>query len=111
MFLAHVLVDLVIEVADLVVGKGGVLDFGDFAGDFFDDLAAPFFAGWDGGYFENVFGAAGRGRVSGRDWERDGGEGRYRVRPASMMPRSAACCSRKRKSMDWAFSLLRAYFC
>ena len=32
-----------------------------------------------------------------------------RVRPASMMPRSAACEARKRKSIDWAFSLLRAW--
>ena len=36
------------------------------------------------------------------------GGGGYRVRPASMMPRSAACCSRKRKSIDCAFSELRA---
>ena len=29
--------------------------------------------------------------------------------PASMIPRSAACCARKRKSIDWAFSEFRAY--
>lgn len=31
-----------------------------------------------------------------------------RVRPASMIPRSAAWASLKRKSIDWAFSELRA---
>ena len=32
-----------------------------------------------------------------------------RVRPMSMIPMSAACCARKRNSIDWAFSLFRAY--
>jgi len=32
-----------------------------------------------------------------------------RVRPASRMPRSAAWAARKRKSIDCAFSLLRAW--
>lgn len=31
------------------------------------------------------------------------------VRPTSMMPMSAACCARKRYSMDWDFSAFRAY--
>ena len=32
-----------------------------------------------------------------------------RVRPASIIPRSAACWARKRKSIDCAFSELRAW--
>lgn len=53
MLLAHQLVDLVVQVADLEVAQAGLLDLGHLARDFLEDLAAPFFARrdrGDGGY-------------------------------------------------------------
>lgn len=58
MFLAHELIDFVIEVADLVVGERLVLDLGHFATDFFEHLAAPFFARGDGCYACDEFGSS-----------------------------------------------------
>lgn len=64
MLLAHQLVDLVVEVADLEVAEGRFLDLADFARDFFEDLAAPFFAGGDRGQGGDGAGAA---RAAGVD--------------------------------------------
>lgn len=63
MFLAHELVDLVVEVADLEVAERGLLDLGDFARDFFEHLAAPFFARGDRGDGGDGAGAAGTAGV------------------------------------------------
>ena len=63
MFLPHQLIDLVIEIADLVVRERRVLDLADFAGDFFEDLTAPFFAGGDRGDGCDGAGAAGSAQV------------------------------------------------
>lgn len=63
MLLAHGLVDLVVEVADLVVGQAGVLDLGDLARDLFEDLAAPFLARRDRRDLGDDFGPPGATRV------------------------------------------------
>lgn len=61
--LAHELVDLVVEVADLRVRQRRVLDLADFAADFLEDLTAPFFAGGDGGDGCDGAGTAGAAEV------------------------------------------------
>ncbi|KAI6762133.1 hypothetical protein HG531_002686 [Fusarium graminearum] len=61
--LAHELVDLVVEVADLVVAEDGLLDAGHLARDLLEDLAAPFFAGGDGCDFGDELGTAGAAGV------------------------------------------------
>ncbi|KAH3903963.1 hypothetical protein HBH56_240940 [Parastagonospora nodorum] len=57
-FLAHKLVDFVIEVADLVVGQRLVLDLGHLAADLFEHLAAPFLAHGDRRHGCYEFGAS-----------------------------------------------------
>jgi len=56
--LAHQLVYLVVEVADLEVREAGFLDPGYLAGDFFEDLAAPFLAHGDRAHGCDELGAA-----------------------------------------------------
>lgn len=63
MLLAHQLIDLVIQVADLEIAERALLDLADFAGDFFEDLAAPFFARGDRGDGCDGAGAAGAAGV------------------------------------------------
>ena len=63
MLLAHELVDLVVEVADLVVAEGGLLDARDLARDLLEDLAAPFLARGDVGLLGDCAGAPGSARV------------------------------------------------
>lgn len=58
MLLAHQLVDLVVEVPDLEVREAGFLDPRYFAGDFFEDLTAPFFACGDRAHGCDELGAA-----------------------------------------------------
>lgn len=64
MFLPHELVDLIVQVADLVVGERDVLDSGNLAGDFFEDLATPFLAGGDGCLLGDGAGTAGSACVN-----------------------------------------------
>lgn len=47
MLLAHQFIDLIVQVADLEIAEGGILDLCDFSRDFFEDLRAPFFARGD----------------------------------------------------------------
>lgn len=68
--LAHELVDLVVEVADLEVAQAGLLDLGHLARDLLQHLAAPFLAGGDGGDGRDGFGPARAGDVE--DAERGG---------------------------------------
>lgn len=44
MFLSHKFVDLIVEIANLVIRERFVLDLCDFARDLLEDLATPFFA-------------------------------------------------------------------
>lgn len=44
MFFAHQLVELIVEVADLVIAEGGLLDPRRLARDLLDHLASPFLA-------------------------------------------------------------------
>ena len=64
MFLAHELVDLIVEVANLVVGQHWLLDARDLAGDLFEDLAAPFLARGDGLDFGDHLRSAGASGVN-----------------------------------------------
>lgn len=107
MLLAHQLVDLVVEIADAEVGERGVLDLGDLARDLGEDLTAPFFARGDAVDGGDELGAAGAAEVDycGLLLEEVDGRGDL---GGHVRPRSAAWASRKRKSMDCAFSELRA---
>ena len=63
MLLAHELVDLVVQVADLEVAEALVLDPGHLARDLLQHLAAPLLADGDRGDGGDEFRAAGAGEV------------------------------------------------
>lgn len=58
MLLAHELVDLVVEVADLEVAQAGLLDFGYLARNLLEHLAPPFLTHGDRGDGRDGFGTA-----------------------------------------------------
>ena len=59
MLLPHRLIDLIVQVPDLKITQALLLYLADFPRDFFEDLTAPFLAGWDRGDFGDELWTAG----------------------------------------------------